>query len=275
MPATAVDAPLVTLLAVLAGVVGLAVGSFLNVVVWRVPRGLSVVRPSSACPVCAAPVAPRDNVPVLSWLLLRAQCRSCASPISIRYPMVEVGTSVLFAAAAVWAARSGQLPLLPALLYLVAAGMALALIDLDVRRLPDAIVLPSYAAAAILLGLAALIQHDGAALLRAVGGGALLWLLYFALAVARPGGMGFGDVKLAGVLGAYLGYAGWAALVVGGFAAFLLGGLAGAALLAVRRTDRTGTLPFGPFMLGAAVLGLVAGHDIGSWYLEVSGLVPA
>ncbi|MGQ7298243.1 prepilin peptidase [Quadrisphaera sp. KR29] len=271
----AADPALTAVLTALAGVVGLAVGSFLNVVVWRVPQGLSVVRPASACPACAAPITARDNVPVLSWVALRGRCRRCRAPISARYPLVEAGTAALFAATTWWAARHGDLALLPALLYLAALGVALALIDLDVRRLPDALVLPSYPVVAALLGLAAVVEHDGAAALRAVVGGAALWLLYFALAVARPGGMGFGDVKLSGLLGAYLGYAGWSSLVVGAFAAFLVGGLVGVALVASRRVGRRGSLPFGPFMLAGAALGFAAGGSLAHWYLQVSGLLPA
>lgn len=258
-------------LVVLAAVVGLAVGSFLNVVVHRVPAGASVVRPPSACPACASPVAARDNVPVLSWVLLRGRCRSCAARISARYPLVELATAGLFAAVTAWAAHEGRWALLPVLLYLAAVGLALALIDLDVRRLPDAIVLPAYPVTAALLGLAAVVEHDGAAALRALAGGLLLYGLYFALAVARPGGMGFGDVKLAGVLGAVLGYAGWSALAVGAFSAFVLGGLVGVALVASGVLRRRGHLPFGPFMLVGAALGVVAGGAVGHWYLALSG----
>ncbi len=264
-----------TLLAAFAGLLGLSVGSFLNVVVWRVPQGCSVVRPRSACPGCGSPIAARDNVPVLSWLLLRGRCRSCAVPIPERYPLVELGTGVLFALTTTWAATVGQLPALPALLYLAAIGVALALIDLDVHRLPDAIVLPAYPVTAGLLALAAALSHDPAAFVRAAAGGLALWLLYFALCVAKPGGMGFGDVKLAGVLGAHLGYAGWSALLVGTAAAFLLGGAVGVALLVVGRLQRRGHLPFGPFMLAGAALGVVVGGDVAHWYLQVSGILPA
>lgn len=260
---------------VLAGVVGLAVGSFLNVVVHRVPLGLSVVRPGSACPACAAPVTARDNVPVLSWLLLRGRCRSCAAPISLRYPVVELACAALFAAVTAWVAHEGRWALLPVLLYLTAAGLALALIDLDVHRLPDAIVLPAYPLTAALLGFAAVAEHDGAAALRALAGGLLLYGLYFALAVAKPGGMGFGDVKLAGVLGAVLGYAGWSALAVGAFSAFVLGGAIGVGLVATGLLRRRGHLPFGPFMLVGAALGVVAGGAVVRWYLALSGVAVA
>ncbi|WP_370514099.1 A24 family peptidase [Cellulomonas sp. JZ18] len=212
-------------LLVLAAVLGLAVGSFLNVVVWRVPRGESVVRPPSACPRCGHLIRHRDNVPVLGWLLLRGRCRDCGEPIAVRYPLVEAGTAVLLVAATAWTlTRDDGLWLLPAVAYLVAIGVALALIDLDTHRLPDAIVLPSYVVVAVLLAVAAAGTGDWGALLRAVVGGAALWTSYFLLVLVYPRGMGFGDVKLAGVLGMYLGWVGWGALLVGAFAAFVCGG---------------------------------------------------
>src|ERR1700712_4336651 len=128
-------------LGVLCAVVGLAIGSFLNVVIWRVPRGESVVRPGSHCPSCDHPVRPYDDIPVVSWLLLRGRCRDCGEPISARYPLVEAGTSALFVVIAVHFGFSWALP---AYLYLAAIGVALAMIDIDVHRLPNKIVLPSY-----------------------------------------------------------------------------------------------------------------------------------
>src|SRR4051794_36713503 len=131
----------------LAGIValfGLAVGSFLNVVIHRVPRGESLIRPGSHCPQCGAAVRKRHNIPVLGWLLLRGRCADCRTPISARYPLVEAGTAALFVAVA---ARFGWSWQLPAYLYLAAVAVALAFIDLDVKRLPDTIVLPSYGVA--------------------------------------------------------------------------------------------------------------------------------
>ena len=133
---------------VFSAVLGLAIGSFLNVVIWRVPRHESIVSPPSHCPGCDVPIAPRDNVPVLSWLVLRGRCRHCRNPISARYPLVELATGVLFALM-VW--RFGLAWELPAYLYLAAIAVALALIDIDVHRLPNAIVLPSYPVMAVLL----------------------------------------------------------------------------------------------------------------------------
>lgn len=142
------------MLAAFAGLLGLIVGSFLNVVIHRVPAGLSVVAPRSACPSCHTPIAARDNVPVLSWLLLRAKCRTCATAISARYPAVEATTAVLFAGLTWWAL--GQSPAMvpataPALLYVTAIGIALFMIDLDTFRLPDGIVKPAYAVTTFLL----------------------------------------------------------------------------------------------------------------------------
>ncbi len=254
------------LLVVLVGLLGLAVGSFLNVVVWRVPRGESVVSPPSACPRCGHRIRARDNVPVLGWLLLGGRCRDCGEPIAARYPLVEAGTGVAFALVA-WA--TGLSWALPALLYLAAVSIALALIDLDTHRLPDAIVLPSYVVVLVLLALAAWNpggDADAGSWVRALLGGAALFAVYFLLLVVYPAGMGFGDVKLAGVLGLYLGWAGWASVVVGWFAAFLLGGLFAVGLLAARRAGRKSSVPFGPWMLAGAWIGLIAGDAVWDWY---------
>ena len=248
---------------------GLLIGSFLNVVIHRVPRGESVVSPPSACPVCQSAISPRDNVPVLSWLVLRGRCRHCRTGISARYPLVEAGTAALFGVTAWWA---GPVWHLPAYLYLAAVAVALALIDLDVHRLPDAIVLPSYPVLAVLLVGASALEGEWDGLLRAALGAAALFAFYYALAVAKPGGMGFGDVKLAGVLGMALAWHSWAALVVGAFAGFLTGGLLGLALVAARRAGRRSQLPFGPFMLLGAALGLGLGDAVADWYLGLLGL---
>ncbi len=262
---------MVVLGAALAAAVGLAVGSFLNVVVWRVPRGESVVSPPSACPRCGHGIRPRDNVPVLSWLILRGRCRDCGEPISVRYPFVEVATGALFAAATAWLLGMPDGGwLVPAVLYLSAVAVALALIDIDTHRLPDAIVLPSYGVALALLTLAAAGTGEWAALLRAVLAGAALWVFYFVLVLVYPSGMGFGDVKLAGVLGMYLGWFGWGALLVGGFAAFVCGGLYAVGLLALRRAGRKSGVPFGPWMLLGAAIGMVVGEPLWRSYLDAA-----
>ena len=249
--------------------VGLAVGSFLNVVVWRVPRGESVVRPPSACPSCAAPVRPVDNVPVLSWLLLRGRCRDCSARISARYPLVELGTAALFA---VMALRFGPDPVLPAYLYLAAVGLALAMIDLDCKRLPDALTLPSYPVVAALLALGAAFGSDSGELVRALLGGLAMYALYFVLCFAYPAGMGFGDVKLAGVLGMTTAWLGWGAWTVGVFLGFLYGGVWGVGLVLLRKGGRKTAVPFGPFMLLGVLTALLVGPQLADAYLRSTGL---
>ena len=255
------------LLVLLCGFVGLLIGSFLNVVIWRVPRGESVVSPPSACPSCGHEIRPRDNVPVLSWLVLRGKCRDCGHPISARYLLVELTCGVLFA---VMAIRFGSTAVLPAYLYLAAVGLALAMIDIDTKRLPDALTLPSYAVAAVLLGSAAVVDHHGDAALRALIGAAALGAFYFALLFAYPAGMGFGDVKLAPVLGAYLGWISFGVLAVGAFLGFLYGGVVGIAAMALGKAGRKSKLPFGPFMLGGALTAVLFGRSLVHAYVATT-----
>ena len=260
---------MLTLVLLTSGLLGLLIGSFLNVVVWRVPRGESVVTPPSACPGCGHGIRTFDNVPILSWLLLRGRCRDCGARISPRYPLVELGTAALFGLTA-W--RLGAVWELPAYLYFAAIAVALTLIDIDVRRLPNAIVLPSYGVAAVLLLVPAVVDGSWDAYLRALVGGAILFTGYFALAFAYPAGMGFGDVKLAGVLGIYLGWLGWGELAVGAFLGFLLGGLWGAALLIAKRAGRKSAIPFGPFMLAGALLAVFVGGALARGYVDLMGI---
>lgn len=258
------------LLIVAVALVGLAVGSFLNVVIHRLPLRESLSRPASHCPSCAHAIRFRHNVPVVGWLLLRGRCADCHSPISVRYPLVEMMTAVLFVAIAVRLARADLLPALPAYLFFAAAGICLAAIDLDVRRLPNAIVLPAYPVLAALLTIAALVQHNPAALLRAGVGAAALFAFYFVLAFVHPSGMGFGDVKLAGIVGGVLGFLSYPTLLVGAFSAFFLGSVVGmVVILSLRGTGKT-AIPFGPFMIAAALLAFFAAGPLTDLY---SGLV--
>jgi leader peptidase (prepilin peptidase)/N-methyltransferase len=246
---------------------GLMIGSFLNVVIWRVPQGLSVVRPPSACPACGAQIRARDNVPVLGWLLLRGRCRDCGNGISIRYPVVELGTAIVFAALAV---RLGYDSALPAYLYFGAIGVALALIDFDTKRLPDVLTLPAYPATVVLLGGAALFESHPGAVLRALVGAAVMGGLYFALWFAYPAGMGFGDVKLAPTIGAYLGWLSYGVLGVGVFLGFLYGGVLGIAVMLLGRGGRKTKLPFGPFMLAGALTSILVGQHLANAYLSTT-----
>jgi leader peptidase (prepilin peptidase)/N-methyltransferase len=251
---------------------GLAIGSFLNVVIYRVPVGESLLHPSSHCPDCDHPIRNRHNVPVLGWLLLRGRCADCAVPISPRYPLVELGTGVAFVGVTLRLAALHQLATLPAFLYFTAIGIALALIDLDCHRLPNAIVLPSYPVLALLLSAAALAQGDWSALLRAAIAGAVLYALYFVLAFSYPAGMGFGDVKLAGLIGGVLGYLSYSTMLVGAFSAFLLGGIAGAVVILSGRGSRKTALPFGPFMIAGAFIALFIAAPVIDSYRRLTGI---
>lgn len=257
-----------SLLVALVLVLGLVVGSFLNVVIYRVPRGESVVHPRSRCPGCGAEIAARDNVPVVSWLLLRGRCRHCHEPISVRYPLVELLTAGVFV---MLAAALGGTWALPAFLWLGGVGVALAVIDLDTHRLPNALTYPSYPVALVLLLIPAVVDGSWDAYVRAVAGGAGLGAFYLVLVLVYPSGMGLGDVKLAGVLGIYLGWLGWGVLVVGGFLGFLLGAVSGVALMAARRAGRKTKIPFGPFMLLGALLAILWGAALWDGYLGMLG----
>ncbi|PZE74093.1 A24 family peptidase [Curtobacterium sp. MCBD17_019] len=275
----------ITAVASVIALLGLLIGSFLNVVVYRVPAGISVVAPASACPTCGHAIRAVDNVPVLSWLLLRGRCRYCRARISVRYPLVEAITCGLFLAVAVriWAlparpandadrALAAHSVLLVAFLYLMAISVALSLIDVETHTLPNVIVLPAYPVCLVLLAGVSVLTGDGAAFVRGVIGLAALGLGYLMLAILVPGGMGLGDVKLAGVLGFVLAYLGWGPLAVGAFGAFLLGGIFAIVLVAMRRARRGSGIPFGPWMIGGAWVGVFLGGAIWNGYLGIIGL---
>ena len=279
--------PLTICFTVVAGILGLVIGSFLNVVAYRVPAHISLMR-ESRCPHCDAVVRPWHNVPVLGWIVLGGRCANCKAKISPRYPIVEAITGVAFAVVA-WvglsypavlgasttsatasATESTALALIiVAFLYFAAISIVLTLIDLDTHRLPNSIVLPSYLVAGLLFTVAAWLTGDWSSLFIAGVGMAGMYLFYFLLRAARPGGMGGGDVKLAGVIGIYLGWLGWGALAVGAFAAFLYGGVFGIALLLLRRAGRKTAIPFGPWMILGAWTGVFAGEAVGKWYVDL------
>jgi leader peptidase (prepilin peptidase)/N-methyltransferase len=237
---------------------GLVVGSFINLVVWRMPSGLPLLtRPTF--PSCRHPIRWRDSIPICSWLALQGRCPRCGASIPVRQPLVEAGTAGTFALAA---AFTGQIWVLPALLYLAASAIALGLIDADTKRLPNSLVLRSYPVAVALLALASLhpgSPPDWAALGRAIAGGGALVAVYGTTWALAPAAIGLGDVKLAGLLGLYLGWFGWRQLLVGWSAAYLLSGLFALALLASRRATRRDNIAFGPWMIVGAVVGILAG----------------
>lgn len=249
-------------LAVSCLLLGLVVGSFLNVVVYRVPRGESIVRPGSHCPSCGAAVAARDNIPVVSWLVLRGRCRHCGASISPRYLVVEVLTAVLFAGSGI---RLGPSATLPAALVAVGALVALAAIDLEKLVLPKKVVYPSLITEAALLVFAAGIDHAWTRL-GVAGICAVAWfVLFFLINLAAPRALGFGDVRLSLLLGVFLGWFGWRYAVVGFFLANLAGAVVGLGLIAARLMDRRQPVPYGVFLALGAVGTFLAGPTFVSW----------
>ena len=262
---------------------GLLFGSFANVVIWRVPRGESIVRPGSHCPACEAPIAWFDNIPVVSWLVLRGRCRSCASRISPRYPLVEAASGALFLAAALRFGVSWRAVVTAIVFWLL---LVLSAIDLDVLRLPNPLVL----ALASVGGIATLVSEltgvqivplpaeQGSAILGrpllsalvgvALGVGLTATIAIVYRTVRHRRGLGMGDVKLLGALGLLLGPYVVMAMFFGslfGMAAGLTSGHA------VRASERP--MPFGPWLAAGAVVTILAGSYIWEWYGRVAGLI--
>jgi leader peptidase (prepilin peptidase)/N-methyltransferase len=249
-------------------VLGLLLGSFANVVIARVPDGASVVRPASACPQCHAPIAARDNVPVLSWLLLRGRCRSCGQGISVAYPAVEAMCAVMFAAIG-W--RIGLSWALPAFLLFGWLLLVVAVIDLRTRRIPNRLTYPLTPALIVLLVVAGLLEGTPGAAVRALLGGLVAFLVLLVLALINPRGMGMGDVKLAGFIGLGLGYLSWGHVWLGLFTGFFGGGVIAGGLVLLGRRSRKDHIPFGPWLAVGALVALLAGRPIIDTYLRLSG----
>lgn len=247
-----------------AGLFGLLIGSFLNVVAYRVPLGRSVVSPPSACPVCGNQIRSRDNIPVLSWVLLGGKCRDCGTPIPIRYPIVEAATGVLFAGTYLVV---GSNWVLLAYLLFVATTVALILTDLDHKRIPNRILYPATVIAVLLLALGAAADGTLADLPRALAGGAIYFGILLVIALIARGGFGMGDVKLAFLLGTFLAFSSWETLGAGIFLAFLIGGLVSLLLLVTKRKSRKDAIPFGPPLIVGAWVAVVWGRQLVDWYL--------
>lgn len=253
-----------SLVAGIAAIFGLIFGSFINVVAYRVPVEMSVVSPPSACPSCSHRIRNRDNIPVLSWLLLRGRCRDCDTPISIRYPLVEAATAALFA---VTVAVVGVEAVLPAYLWFVGVSMTLVLTDLDVQRIPNRILYPGTVVGAVLLFGGAVLDGEIGAFWRAVAGGTVYFVLFLLLALVARGGFGFGDVKLAFFLGMFLTYQSWRVLGAGIALGIATGGFVAILLLVTRKAGRKAKIPFGPAMVFGAFLALAVGQELADWYL--------
>jgi leader peptidase (prepilin peptidase)/N-methyltransferase len=244
--------------ATFAGVFGEIVGSFLNVVAYRLPRHESLIAPPSHCPGCGAQVKPYDNVPILSWLLLRGRCRACRERISPRYPLVEALTAALCVGAVLAHGSAAGITLSILLILIV---VPVTLIDLEHRIIPNRITGPG-ALLALALGLALDPSGQPGRLLAAAAAGGFLLIA----ALAYPGGMGMGDVKLAGVMGLCLGDAVAPAL----FVAMLAGVVAGVAVIARKgaHAGRKTAIPFGPFLALGAVVGVFAGGQLVDLYVK-------
>lgn len=249
---------------IVASLYGLVVGSFLNVAVHRVPAGLSVVSPRSACPTCGTSISARDNLPLVSWVVLRGRCRTCSEPISARYPAVELLTGVAFAAMAL---RFGPSWELPAFCVLMAGLVTVSAIDLDCRRIPTKVLRATAAAGLPFLLLSAMVEADPWPVLRIVAGAAGAYGVLFLVHVVSPKGMGFGDVRLSGLLGAFLGWLSPGHVPLGLMAGFLYGSVVGVGVLIARRGDRRTALPFGPFLALGAVTAILAGEPLLDLYL--------
>jgi leader peptidase (prepilin peptidase)/N-methyltransferase len=242
--------------ATFAGMFGAIVGSFLNVVVYRLPRRESLVRPASRCSSCGVGVKPYDNVPILSWLLLRGRCRNCSAPISKRYPLVEALTALLCVGAVLAGGSTAAIVLNVTFILLL---VPIALIDVEHRIIPNKLTALG-AVLAIAIGTALDPSGESERLIAGVAaGGALL-----VTALAYPGGMGMGDVKLAAVMGLFLGSAVAVAMLVALLAGVLFGAVIAARLGA--RSARKTAVPFGPFLALGSLVAVFAGDPLVNWY---------
>jgi len=247
------------MIALLLALLGLALGSFAGVIAFRVPRGESPIGGRSRCDACDAPVDARDNVPVLSWALLRGRCRSCGAPIPIRYPLVELGLGLGFAATYLVLEDEGAAEVALGCTFLFVLAI-ITLTDLERRIIPNVVLAPA-AVAAVAITLVGDSDLLGQRLLAAAIAGGVLLLI----SLLYPRGMGMGDVKLAAVMGLFLGRAVAPALLVG----FLVGALYGIALIAARGAEaRKTAVPFGPFLALGGVVGLLAGDEMVDWYVD-------
>jgi leader peptidase (prepilin peptidase)/N-methyltransferase len=250
------------------GLVGLLVGSFLTVVIHRVPRGEGIARGRSKCPRCGVTIRAVDNIPVVSWLLLRGRCRSCGEPISPEYPVTEATTGALFVAAA---AVFDPLALAIGAAVFLAVMLAVTVIDARWRVVPNRIVYPALAtfAPAILAGD---LLGEGVDIVTALVGLVAYAGPLFLVALVVPGGMGMGDVKLAALIGLVLGSLGLRYVAVAAGVGIIAGGVGAVLALAVLRYGRKQQMPFGPYLAGGAVVSALLGPQIAALYLRLTGL---
>lgn len=246
-----------TLVVVACAVMGVLIGSFLTVVVDRVPRGASIVAPPSACGACGTRLTAPDLVPIVSWLALRGRCRHCGARIGVEPIVVELATATLFV---LFGLEFGADPVVPAFCILAAALVALVWIDLREFRLPREITYTAFTLGTAALVVAALVNDEPDRIWQALLGAGIALAIMGAIYLASRGGMGDGDVRLAPLLGLYLGYLNPGIVPVGLFFGFLLGAVVGVAMMAIGRGDRKTALPFGPFLAAGTVIAVFAGQ---------------
>ena len=249
--------------AVVLGIFGLLIGSFANVVIYRVPEGRSIVRPPSGCPACGSRVRSRDNIPVISWVVLRGRCRDCHAPISLRYPAVEALVGALFAGVGLRFGISwtgvGEAAL--------AAGLVvLAFIDLEHLLLPKKIVYATLTVVAVVFVAGAATGTQWHRLLVAAISAVVPWALFFVINFVSPRAMGFGDVRLALLIGFGLGWLGAGYAFLGFIVASVLGSVVGVTMIALGKAGRRTPIPFGTFLAAGAVGAAFAGAPVVNWY---------
>jgi len=253
------------LAALILGVFGLLVGSFANVVIYRVPAGRSVVKPPSGCLSCGARVRSFDNIPVVSWLVLRGRCRACKAPVSPRYPVVEALVAVIFAAIGLRFGISwtgvGEAAL--------AGGLvALAFIDFDHLLLPRKVVYATLTIVAVVFVAGSVSGDQWHRLLIAAISAVVPWAVFFAINFMSPKALGFGDVRLALLIGFGLGWLGAGYAFLGFIIASVLGSVVGVTMIALGKAGRRTPIPFGTFLATGAVLSALCGAPVVNWYLS-------
>jgi leader peptidase (prepilin peptidase)/N-methyltransferase len=237
---------------------GLIIGSFCNVVIYRLPQGKSIVTPGSQCRSCGSPIRPWDNIPLLSYFLLRGRCRFCKEPISTRYPTIECISGMLFVLLYL---KFGLSMTFFVYAFLTSALLIVALIDLDHRIIPNIITLPGMAVG-VGLSMGVLPLAPLASLFGLMIGGAIFYLI----ALVSKGGMGGGDIKLIAMIGAFLGLQGGLFTI---FASALLGSVVGLMLMLLGKRGRKDRVPFGPFLSFGAILFMLCGDGVIQWYLNL------
>jgi len=240
---------------------GLIVGSFSNVCIYRIPRNESVIYPASHCPKCRTKIKPVDNIPLLSYILLKGRCRNCGSKISIQYPVVEFLTGLIYLIIYLIYGLSIQ-----SLVYIIlsSALIIIAFIDLQEQMIPDIISLPGIVVGLILSFIVPYISFINSALGALVGGGIILIIAWVGSIIFKKEAMGGGDVKLAAMIGAFLG---WRYTIISLFLGFFLGALTGIVLIITKIKKREDAIPFGPFIVLGSIITLLWGEKILLWYL--------